>query len=40
MLEMEVLKSVVEQKCVDLPFVDREPAAFHAVFVHQHDYIL
>jgi hypothetical protein len=36
---MEILKSVVEEKCVDLPFVDREPAAFDPVFIHQHDHI-
>ena len=39
MLEMEILKSVVEQQCVDLPFLDGEPAAFHPVFVHQHDHV-
>ena len=39
MLEMEILKSVVEQQCVDLPFIDGEPAAFHPVFVHQHDHV-
>jgi hypothetical protein len=37
---MEILKSVVEQQCIDLPFVDGEPATFHPVFIHEHDYIL
>ena len=36
---MEVLQTVVEQKSVDFPFVDRVTTAFDAVFVHQYDHI-
>ena len=40
MLEMEILKSVVEQQCVDLPFIDGEPTAFHPVLVHDYNHVL
>jgi hypothetical protein len=40
MFEMQILKSVVEQQRIHLPFIDREPSAFYAIFVHQHDYVL
>ena len=40
MLETEILKSIVEQKCVDLPFINSEPAAFHPVFIHDYNHIL
>src|SRR6185369_8355149 len=40
MLETEILKSIVEQKCVDLPFINGEPAAFHPVFIHDYNHIL
>ena len=34
MFEMQILKSVIEQKRVNLPFVDCNPAAFYSVLVH------
>ena len=40
MFEMEILKSIIEQQRIYLPFIDGEPAAFYPVFVHQHDYVL
>lgn len=40
MFEMQVLESVIEQQRIDLPFIDREPATFYTVFVHEHDYVL
>ena len=40
MFEMQILQTVIEQKRVGLPFIDRELAAFHAVLVHEHDHIL
>src|SRR5437667_8944106 len=40
MLEVQILKSIIEQQRIDLPFIDGEPSAFGAVFVYQHDYVL
>ena len=40
MFEMQILKSVVEQERIDIPFVDGEPAAFYPVLVHEHNHVL
>ena len=40
MFEMQILKPIIEQQRIDLPFIDSEPPAFDPVLVHQHDYVL
>src|SRR5207249_7578677 len=40
MLKMQILKSIIEQQGIDLPFIDREAAAFYPVLIHDHNYIL
>src|SRR6266404_608466 len=40
MFEMQILKPVIKQQRIHLPFINREAAAFYAVFVHQHDHVL
>jgi len=39
MFKMQILQAIIEQQCVNVPFVDCEPAAFYAVFVHEDDHV-
>src|SRR5437764_9437246 len=39
MFQVQILKSVVEQQRIDLPFIYRQAAAFYPILVHQHDHV-